>query len=318
MTYRPALFRPALFRPTLFRPALYRPVAVALAILALFAGALLAAPYPDHTDLYVNDLAGVLGPKAVARLRADLQGLKAETGVEMTVLTIPSRTDYDLSPSIETFATGLFNRWGIGRTTYNDGILVLVAVGDHEMRIALGSGYDQGYDTLAQDIVNRWFLPAFRNGDYSGGIEDGVKEAIDRIARAHAKGLPAAALPPVAGKLFDRIFPYIFGFLATAMVAMAVFGRAIGDWTYRFRACPVCGQRGLHREHVVQNGTMTNLDPAQAGTTAQAGTNGFIITRCPHCNYSDRQPWRTTGRTGGGGGSFGGGRSSGGGATGRW
>ena len=96
---------------------------------------------------------------------------------------------------------------------------------------------------------------------------------------------------------------------------MMLFGRYIGDWSYRFRRCPVCGRTGLHREHLGQNGTMTNLDPAPA-----AGTGGVVVTTCTHCSYRDSQPWRISVSSGGGsgGGSFGGGHSSGGGATGRW
>lgn len=273
-----------------------------------------AAPYPDHSDVYVNDLAKVLPADAVTRLRQDLIRLKTETGVQMTVLTIGSRQEYLASASIETFASGLFNAWGIGRAKYNDGILVLVAVQDHEMRLELGSGYDQGYDVLAQDLVDRWFLPSFRNDDYAKGIEAGVTETINRIARPHAKGLPADPVPFSIGRVFDRIVPYIFGLIVAAIVTFGLFGRYIGDWNYRFRRCPVCGQTGLHREHVMQGGTMTTLDPPPA-----PGSQGLIVTTCSHCNYRDSRPWRVdNSRSGGGGGSFGGGRSSGGGATGRW
>lgn len=268
-----------------------------------------AAPYPAHGDLYINDLAEVLGADEAATLRADLEALKAETGVEMTVLTIPTRGEYEAGGTLEEFATGLFNDWGVGRADLNNGILVFVAVEDREMRIVLGKGYDQGYDVIAQDIVNRWFLPEFRNGNFGAGIVAGSGEVITRIARRHAEGLPPQPVPAPSKSLLERLFPWAFGAIFAGVFGKMLIGRQLGDWSYRFRRCPSCGQRGLHREHVA---------PVDASQSAV----GQIITRCRSCRWRDERPWNratstSKGRSGGGG-SFGGGRSSGGGASGRW
>ncbi len=269
-----------------------------------------AAPYPAYGDLYVNDLAEVLGADEAASLRADLEGLNGETGVEMTVLTIPTRGDYEAGGTLEDFATGLFNDWGVGRADRNDGILVLVAVEDRETRIVLGNGYDQGYDVLAQDIVTRWFLPEFRDGNYGAGIAAGSGEVMARIARRHAEGLAPGPVPRSDKGLISRLMPWLVGAVFAGVIGKMVLGRQIGDWSYRFRRCPACGRRGLHREHVPP------LDPAQP-------TTGRIVTRCPSCRWREERPWKravgtASRRASGGGGSFGGGKSSGGGASGRW
>mgnify|MGYP003547245172 CR=1 FL=1 len=262
-----------------------------------------AKPYPDHTDLFVNDLAGVIAPEAATRLRDQLEQLKSETGIEMTVLTIPTRADYDPTPDIESFATRLFNGWGIGDAARNDGILALVVTVDREMRIELGSGYDQGYDVLAQDMVNRYFLPDFRDGRFSDGIEAGVGETIARIARRHAERLPPEALPAAGGL---PAWPFFGGFAVLA--GALVFRRRLGDLAARFRRCPQCGARGLHRHgEAVEKATRTTPGRWRDETW------------CTSCSWRDRHerviPVRTSS---GSGGSFGGGKSSGGGATGKW
>lgn len=264
-----------------------------------------AEPYPAYNDLFVNDLAGVLDPDVSRRLRDQLEALKSDTGVEMTVLTIASRNNFDHSPSIEHFATGLFNNWAIGNAQANTGILVLVAVEDREMRLELGAGYNQGYDVLAQEIMDRWFLPEFRRDDYGAGIEAGVEQTITRIARRNATGQLAEPLPQIQEPWFDRIIPWAFGAIAAGIVGIGLFGRKISDWGYRFRSCPNCGKTGLHSHRI---------RPDEIG-----GTGHHMIT-CQHCKYRDDRPWRPSApnRKGGGGGSFGGGRSSGGGASGRW
>lgn len=155
-----------------------------LAIILWFA-TVTAAPaqaFPEPSDLYVNDLAGVIGSDAENRIRTVLKRTRAETGVELTVLTIKTRSAYDTSASIEAFATGLFNEWGIGDGDLNNGILILVATDDREMRIELGAGHAARYDPVAQEIIERFFLPQFREGDYSGGIEAGAREVVIRIA----------------------------------------------------------------------------------------------------------------------------------------
>ncbi len=141
-----------------------------------------AEAFPERSDLYVTALASAIGSAAENRIRTSLERLRADTGVELTVLTIATRSVYDPSASIETFATGLFNEWGIGDDNLHNGILILVVTDDREMRVELGAGHAVRYDPVAQEIIERFFLPRFRKGDYSGGIEAGVHEVVIRIA----------------------------------------------------------------------------------------------------------------------------------------
>lgn len=274
-----------------------------------------AQDLPRPNDLLVNDYASVMTGAEIAVIRDRLQALKDETGVEMTVLTIHSRADYRSSPSIERFANDIFNSWGIGRAEYNDGILVLMAIADREMRVELGAGYDQGYDVLAQDIVNRWFLPELRAGRPGGAVAEGTRELIERVAKRHAGELDPEPLPFSFTNWFERASGWIFGIIFAAAGLFALAGRKISDWSFRFRRCPSCGKTGLHSAH----------EPPQhaSNPTGEMTKTGRHLITCRHCDWRDERPWqprmrasRTPGS--GGRGGFGGGRSSGGGATGRW
>jgi uncharacterized protein len=156
---------------------------VTLPLLALSAA---AESWPARSDAYVTDLAGMLPEAEETRLRADLAALKADTGVAMAVLTLWAQADYDGTSSLPDFAAGVFDAWGLGDGERNDGILVLVAAEDRELRIALGAGYDQGYDVLAEDIAARFFLPGLREGAPARAIVAGSQEVMARIARPHA------------------------------------------------------------------------------------------------------------------------------------
>ncbi len=143
--------------------------------------ALHAQGYPDYTSLFVNDFADIIDDQSEARLVTMLRTAKQERDLEITVVTINARSDYGQSSSIETFATGLFNAWGIGNADRNDGILILVAKADREMRIALGSGYPARYDDRAKNVIDNFFLPFFKEDRYASGIEAGTKEVLKRF-----------------------------------------------------------------------------------------------------------------------------------------
>ncbi|SMH29162.1 YgcG family protein [Maritimibacter sp. HL-12] len=263
-----------------------------------------AQSWPVHETVYVNDYAKVIEQGAEQRLTTALKTLREDTGIEATVLTLHTRWGFENPGSLEQFATGLFNHWGIGKAETNDGILVLVVTEDREMRVELGAGYPTGFNRTAQDIIDRIFLPAFRDGDFSRGIEEGTGAVISRIALAHHDGdAPDSASGGGGGGLIGALV----GALMAVIAGVAIFGRRISD---RFTRCPECGERGIHRKkHVLES-----------ATRATSG-RGERITDCPHCGYHGVVSYtipRITRSSSSSGGSFGGGSSSGGGASGRW
>ena len=267
---------------------------------------LVANPYPASTDGAVTDIADVLTPDAELRLNALLDSLRRDTGIEAAVVTLPTRKDYPPVVPLEAFATRLFNGWGIGDPARNDGILLLVLPDDRETRIELGAGYDQGYDVLAQDIVSRWLVPAFREGDYGTGIETGMRAVAERIARRHAARLAPEPLP--ARPEGRAIASWLFGIGFAAIAGFALFGRKIGDLVAGLKRCPACGQRRLHRSRA----TIVHAGPGTPGTAR-------ILTECRNCDHREEREERIgAGSRQGSGGGFSGGRSSGGGASGRW
>lgn len=279
-------------------------------LLCLLASPLAAQPFPNPDTTLVNDFAGVLDAGSEARIADSLQRLRDDHGIQMTVVTIGSRRDYGEFDTIESFATGMFNAWGVGSAARNDGIMVLVANVDREMRIELGAGYPAIWSEVAASVIQNSFQPAFRNGDMQRGIENGTVQTIRQIAVPFAQGraprVPARdATEPVDD---DTPLPWpLIGFLAAG--AALVARRPVGDALTRLRPCPKCNRRATRRDRRI-------LDRA---TRTQAGTREDR-RYCTHCDYEDRRivtiPRRRN--RSGGSSSFGGGRSSGGGASGRW
>jgi uncharacterized protein len=118
------------------------------------------------------------------RIERWLWNIEKKTGVEIIVVTIHSIKDFEGTPNdtIEEFATALFNRYGIGNLPANDGVLLLVAVGDRKARIELGATYGHERDEDAQRIMDGIIVPKFRDADYAGGVTEGVKALAKEFA----------------------------------------------------------------------------------------------------------------------------------------
>lgn len=167
---------------------------VRAAVLLLMTAATCAAQdYPAH-DGQVNDFAELLTPDQRAQLRADLDRLERETSAEVAVVTLSSLD----GRSVEEYATGLFNSWGIGKKERDNGVLVLVSRGQRKMRIEVGYGLEGILpDGLAGAIIRETFLPRFREDRYADGVLEGTARVID-IVRRHETVTDAQLAPQSA------------------------------------------------------------------------------------------------------------------------
>ena len=276
---------------------------IIFAIFALILPSILAAQsFPDYESTTVNDFAGLLSDEDEAVLDAALGALKTETGIEMVVVTLSRQDVFAPNVEFETFATGLFNHWGVGEASTNSGIMVLVMRTDRVMRVELGSGFGSGWNAVAQRSIDQAFLPEFKKDNYAAGILRGVDDVIENIARPFASG------QPVPKAKDSRKSGDLLGIGVAVMAFLGFF--LIGPIRRRFQRCPSCNTRGSLK---VQRDTL------QSATRSRGGRQK-VTTTCDSCNYHDESE-RTTSRitsTSSSSSSFGGGGSSGGGASGKW
>jgi uncharacterized protein len=92
--------------------------------------------------------------------------------------------------TIDTYAYRLFQEWGIGKKGKDNGLLIIFSMNDRKMRIEVGYGLEP-YITDAQssNIIRNTLTPAFKNGDYYGGIRLSVEQII-RILNGEVNVLP--------------------------------------------------------------------------------------------------------------------------------
>lgn len=142
------------------------------------------AGFPSPKDDYVNDFAGVINKPDTDAIRKMFKDLEYQTGIEAVVVTINSISDYKMEGlTIESFATALFNKWGVGHKKENNGVMILVSVRDKKCRIELGGGYGAQYNAAMKEIIDNKMIPYFKTGDYSRGIYEGSRAVIEAVTK---------------------------------------------------------------------------------------------------------------------------------------
>ncbi|MFZ2633964.1 MAG: TPM domain-containing protein [Desulfosalsimonadaceae bacterium] len=151
--------------------------------------------FPDKpsSDHYYVDEAGLISPETGDQIDKTASALLNEEQIPLFVVTISSLAGQDaVTYTIEQYATALFDEWGIGSKDRNYGILLLISKGDRKARIELGAGWEHQFDNQAQQVMDQLIVPAFKRGDFAGGIADGVR-GLDAMARGLE--LPKAKTP---------------------------------------------------------------------------------------------------------------------------
>lgn len=184
-----------------------------LSILLLLTGfvapALAEPPIPALTGRVV-DQAGILDRATIDAITQQTAGYEAATGKQLVVVTLPSLQGYP----IEDWGLALGRGWGIGQKGKNDGVLLVVAPNDRELRIEVGYGLEGDLpDATANTIIQSEIIPHFKRGDMKGGVRAGVTAILGALGGSYrptqivsqpSEGLPI--LPAAAFALVVFIF----------------------------------------------------------------------------------------------------------------
>ncbi|MAS37469.1 MAG: hypothetical protein CL610_25945 [Anaerolineaceae bacterium] len=260
-------------------------------------GVLAQSGYPQYTDLYVNDFAGVMNAETVAQVRGILADLKAQTGVEAVVVTIQSIRDYGTSDeTIESFATYLFNQWGVGSAARNDGVMILAAIRDRDIRIEVGAGYDASMNDTMRVVLDESILPHFRREDYDGGLYNGARAVVQAVTgdwpetsttspvTSESAGFSGgtAYTPPTS----PAVVALLVG--GGGAVGLGAAGLLFRRWTrYRRRPCPNCGDQMERLDEVADD---VYLESGQKIEEMLAAVD-YDVWKCPTCSATSVYPY---------------------------
>lgn len=196
-----------------------------LLLLLFFLPVLLGALEVPYLSGRVNDTAGLIPAEARQRLDDRLRALEEKTGAQVAVLTIPTLE----GDPLEDYSLRVVETWKLGKKGQDNGVLLLIVRDDRKMRLEVGYGLEaQLTDLQSRNILDGILRPAFRGGDFAGGIE----RAVEGIATVVEGGEVAAPARPASSSSGPGmvIFVLIFLFVLMPFALTALTTRGAGSW----------------------------------------------------------------------------------------
>lgn len=203
-------------------------MALGLWWMVAFASAQGLVPVPALSARVIDQTA-TLDAASLAALEAKLAAFEQSNGSQVVVLMVPTTAPEDIAD----FTQRVGDAWKIGRADVGDGALFVIAKDDRRLRIATAKALEGAIpDLMARRILDSAVTPAFRQGDYAGGINAGVDQILARI-RGEELPLPdASAAQRAAGSSdFEWMDALIFLVFAVPMLSgllRGMFGNKLG------------------------------------------------------------------------------------------
>jgi uncharacterized protein len=285
---------------------------------------------PELWGIRVHDDAHVLKQETVDQLEKELKIYEDSTSNQVAILIVQS-LDGDV---LEEYSLHVAEKWKLGKKDKDNGVLLLVAVDDHKMRIEVGQGLE-GVLTDAQSnrIIRNEIAPEFRRGDYDAGVKAGINGIVKAIAGEYSAdnadgfgelSLITKLLISLGVTLFVSIFAFMgliapgcvgWGLYVFLMPFYALFPTMTFDLNYWYVPLGIYAVLfPILKIWIGKKSWVKKIGKSSGGSSSKG--KGFWSEMSSGSSWSSGSSgssWSSGGSSfSGGGGSFGGGGSSGG------
>lgn len=243
----------------------------------------------EDRNRYVCNPDGILSQEAVDRIDADFRIIEDSTGVQALVAVL---SEIDPDDCFE-FAHQLGEKVGVGKSSSNNGLVILLCTSERCIQFATGYGVEGVLpDAICKRVQERYMNPCFANDNWDEGMVAGAEALKDILLKGEYDEDDR-----------DESIAGICVFLAMflGLIILIVF------IDRRSRKCPKCGKITLKQVSV-------------STISKRNGVKKELLTfKCSHCGFitsREHTSYYSTGTSGGGhnlGSGFGGGFGGGGG-----
>jgi len=189
-----------------------------------FLGASFAA-IPSNPTGYVSDFAHVLNPQYTSQLNTYLAQYEKATTNQIAVVLVSSLEGLP----IEDYSMQLAEKWKVGKKGKDNGVLFLIAVNDHKMRIEVGYGLEGKLtDVASSEIIRNVVAPDFRQGQYAQGIYAGLRAITEKIDGKPFDSTVITHQDDVPQN--DSVFRIVIGMIILFIIWTFIF-RRLGLWS---------------------------------------------------------------------------------------
>ena len=258
---------------------------------------------------HVTDLTNTLDSSQIQSLDTQLAEFEKTKGSQLAVLILPSTQP----ETIEQYSLRVVEQWKLGRKKIDDGALLIIAKVDRKMRIEVGYGLEGALnDATAKRIIAEVITPPFKQGDFAGGITEGLQAMMQVV-----DGEP---LPVAAARQGNQFTPNFEAIIILTFVLVVFVGGMLRTMLGRLPAAGLVGSLaggiawwilmpvfGAVAVGVVAFGLSLLSGTARNAGSFRSGRGGFGGDIFTGGGSGGGSGWG-----GGGGGGFGGGGASGG------
>jgi uncharacterized protein len=133
-------------------------------------------PWPPALEGRVTDKAAVFDEAAEKRLTQRFADWENTSGHQIVLVTLPTLSGI----AIERYACTLGNAWEIGDKDRNDGVMILYAMKERQVRISVGLGLERELsNAFLLGVIEKDMLPELSGKRY----ERAADAALDKIAQ---------------------------------------------------------------------------------------------------------------------------------------
>lgn len=150
---------------------------VLVLIFSIGAGAKTTWPEPT-SNFFVNDFAGVISSSDRAQMQQLGEQLYHACGAQVVVVTIQSLDGMDIAD----YSLRLARKWGIGDKDKDNGVLLLLSVGEPHVRIEVGNGLEGAIpDSKAGRLLDTYMIPNYTPSTFSVGLRDTYNAIVNEV-----------------------------------------------------------------------------------------------------------------------------------------
>ncbi|OFY90918.1 MAG: hypothetical protein A3K10_05450 [Bacteroidetes bacterium RIFCSPLOWO2_12_FULL_31_6] len=162
-------------------------------------------PEPMQPKRLINDFSHLIPDDQEQILENKLRAYNDSTSTQIAIVVLSSTQPYEIA----NYSYKLAEKWGVGKSSKNNGILILVAKDDHTMFIATGYGMEATItDAMCKRIIEENILPHFKNYQYYEGLNEGVDKIIS-LASGEYKADNVSSNHDSSGKKVPAFFIFI-------------------------------------------------------------------------------------------------------------
>lgn len=179
-----------------------------------------ANKYPNPTDaFFVNDYAGVLNSTTEQTIYNQGKSLYEQTKAQAAVLVVDSLD----GESIEEYSMGVATQWGLGDKQEDNGLLLLIAVEDREIRIEVGYGLEGALpDGKVGLLMEEYAYPPLQDDDYDTAVISLYDALINEIYIEYGIEPDSDYTPASELEDSNSILTYVFILI---FIVLLIFGR---------------------------------------------------------------------------------------------